>query len=156
MRRKDREITGRDEIIAVMKKCDICRLALNDDGYPYIIPLNFGLDVSEDHLRLVFHSALEGKKLDLMRQDSRASFEMDTGHTLQYFPEKGYCTMAYESVCGRGRILFPDEAEKAALLQKLMNQYHPEGTYYNPAALSRTAVYVLEVESVTGKRKQTQ
>ena len=33
MRRNDREITDMNEIIEVMKKCDICRLALNDKGY---------------------------------------------------------------------------------------------------------------------------
>ena len=44
MRRKDREIREKDEIIRVMEACDVCRLALNDlDGWPYLLPLNFGL-----------------------------------------------------------------------------------------------------------------
>ena len=43
MRRSDREITDLKEIVEIMRKCDVCRLALNDDGYPYIIPLNFGM-----------------------------------------------------------------------------------------------------------------
>ena len=35
-----------------------------------------------------------------------------------------------------------------------MDQYHPDGhAYFNPAAIKRTAVYCLEVESMTGKRK---
>ncbi len=33
MRQKDREITDFNEIVEVMKNCDVCRLALNDDGY---------------------------------------------------------------------------------------------------------------------------
>ena len=45
MRRSDREIKNRDEIIEVMKKCDVCRLAFNDEDYPYILPLNFGMEV---------------------------------------------------------------------------------------------------------------
>lgn len=46
MRRKDREITDFHELIEIMKKCDVCRIALKDeDGYPYIVPLNFGLEV---------------------------------------------------------------------------------------------------------------
>lgn len=45
MRRKDREITDFQEIIATIKKCDVCRLAWNDQDYPYIVPMNFGLDV---------------------------------------------------------------------------------------------------------------
>ena len=32
MRRKDREITDFNEIINIIKKCDVCRIALNDKG----------------------------------------------------------------------------------------------------------------------------
>ena len=45
MRRQDREITELDELLEIINRCDICRLALNDDGYPYILPLNFGTEV---------------------------------------------------------------------------------------------------------------
>ena len=46
MIRKDREITDRSEQLAIMEACDVCRIALNgEDGYPYIVPLNFGVEV---------------------------------------------------------------------------------------------------------------
>lgn len=154
MRQKTREIKDFAEIIEVMKRCDVCRLALNNDGYPYILPLNFGMHVENGKITLIFHSATEGYKLELIKKDNRASFEMDCSHKLQYFEEKGYCTMAYESVIGRGRIRILDEEQKLEALQKLMNHYHPGGNaYFDPAAVTRTAVYVLEVEEVTGKRK---
>ena len=49
MRRKDREITDVDEMINIMKKCDTCAIALNDEetGFPYIVPLNFGMEVKD-------------------------------------------------------------------------------------------------------------
>ena len=154
MRQKNREITAFNEIVEVMRSCDVCRLALNDDGYPYIVPLNFGLEVIDGTIKLYFHSALEGYKLDLIKKDNRASFEMDCKHQLQYFEEKGYCTMAYESVVGRGRIRILDEEEKMDALKKIMRQYHKDKeAYFNPAAISRTLVYVLTVEKITGKRK---
>ena len=90
MRRKDREITDIAEIIGVMKKCDVCRLGLNDNGYPYILPLNFGMEVNGEKITLYFHSALEGHKVGLIQADNRASFEMDCGHELEYIEEKGY------------------------------------------------------------------
>lgn len=34
MRRKGREITDFEEIIEIIKKCDVCRIALNDEDYP--------------------------------------------------------------------------------------------------------------------------
>ena len=45
MRRKDREVTDIKDIKNIIDRCDICRIALNNDGYPYILPLNFGVDV---------------------------------------------------------------------------------------------------------------
>ena len=60
MRRSDREITDRNEILGVMEKCDVCRLALNDAeyGYPYILPLNFGMKADGEQIVLYFHGAL--------------------------------------------------------------------------------------------------
>ena len=45
MRRADREIKEFDEMIQVIEKCDVCRIALNDEEYPYILPLNFGMQI---------------------------------------------------------------------------------------------------------------
>ena len=155
MRQGNREITELNEIIEVMKKCDVCRLALNDNGYPYILPLNFGMEMVDGKITLYFHSALEGYKVDLIKKDNRASFEMDCKHQLQYFEEKGNCTMAYESVIGRGRIRILSDEEKMDALKRIMSHYHMgEDAYFNPAAISRTLVYVLEVEKITGKRKK--
>ena len=153
MRKSNREIKDVNELLEVMKHCDVCRIALNDNGYPYILPLNFGFEVLDGNIKLYFHSAIEGYKWEVIARDNRASFEMDCEHELQYFEEQGYCTMAYESVIGRGRITELNEIEKAGALQKIMDHYHIENSYYNPAAISRTRVYVLTVESMTGKRK---
>lgn len=154
MRQKNREVTDITEIIEIIKRCDVCRIALNDDGFPYILPLNFGLRTDGSKISFIFHSALEGTKVDLIRKDNRASFEMDCKHQLQYFEDQGYCTMAYESVIGKGHIRILDEAEKEYALREIMNHYHADkNAYFNPAAISRTLVYVLDVESITSKRK---
>lgn len=155
MRRSDREVTDSSELLEIMRRCDVCRLALNDDdGFPYVVALNFGICEREGKIGLVFHSALSGHKIDLMKNDSRAAFEMDCDHELQYFEDKGYCTMSYASVAGKGCIRMLAGDEKVAALRLLMDQYHPgEHAYFNPAAIDRTAVYRLEVESMTGKRK---
>ena len=83
MRRTDREITDRQELLDVMARCDVCRLALNDEsGYPYVVPLNFGMEERDGTLHLLFHGAMTGTKYDRMERDSRATFEMDCGHQL--------------------------------------------------------------------------
>ena len=109
MRRKDRQVLDFKEIYEIIERCDVCRIALNNEGYPYMLPLNFGISAENEKLTIYFHSALEGQKLDLIKNDNRASFEMDCNHKLEYFEERGYCTYAYESVIGRGHIFMIED-----------------------------------------------
>ena len=152
MRRKDREIKEFDGIVNVIKKCDVCRVALNDDGYPYIVPLNFGMKAEGGQIILYFHGAGEGKKYELIRKDNRAGFEMDCSHKLIADKEACSCTMQYESVAGRGRIEIVPEEEKYDALRVLMKQYHEEDFSFPGEAVKGTTVMKLIVEQVSGKR----
>ena len=153
MRRKDREITDFDEIVAIMRKCDVCRLALNDGDFPYIVPLNFGLEVRGDRVFLYFHAAKEGKKLDLIARDNRATFEMDCDHNFILYEERMSCTMGYASVIGHGTIELLPEEEKYAALKILMGQYHAEDFQFNTDMMNVTTVMRMTVLDMVGKRR---
>lgn len=151
MRRSDREVTDRNEMIRIMEKCEVCRLALNDEGYPYILPLNFGMLVKEDSIELYFHGALEGRKYELIGRDNRASFEMDCGHQLVTDEEQGSCTMNYESVIGRGFVEIVPEEEKYEGLCILMKHYHKADFPFSKKVMPHTTVFKLVVTEMTGK-----
>ena len=152
MIRKDREITGRPEQLAIIEACDVCRVCLNgDDGYPYVVPLNFGVDAEGDEVCLYFHSARRGRKLDLIARDPRATFEMDCDHELIFYDERMSCTMGYRSVIGRGTIEIVPEEEKGRGLDILMRHYHAEDFAYNPRTVPATCVWRLRVERMWGK-----
>ncbi len=153
MRRKDREITDFDEIIRIINKCDVCRIALNDEGFPYIVPLNFGLDVQGKQLFLYFHAAKEGKKLDLIAKDNRATFEMDCDHNFILYEERMSCTMGFASVIGHGTIEIVSEEEKYQALKILMRQYHAEDFHFNTDMIPVTTVLKMTVTDITGKRR---
>ena len=153
MRRKDREITDFNEMIKIVKKCDSCVLALNEEGFPYIIPMNFGMDIEDGQLYLYFHCASEGKKLDLIRKDNRASFEMDCEHKLVLQEEEMECTMGYASVIGQGIIEFVAEEDKLQALKVLMRQYRSEDFQFDTRMLKVTTVLKMKVIHMTGKRK---
>lgn len=153
MRRSDREVKEFDEIIAIMEKCDVCRIALNHNGYPYILPLNFGMKVENDSVELYFHGADKGTKYDLIRADNRASFEMDCGHRLVTDMERGTCTMEYESVIGQGRMELVAEEEKEEALHILMSHYHQEEFPFDKSVVPATTILKLAVENMTGKRR---
>ena len=154
MRRTDREIKEFEEIVRVIKRCEICRLALHDGDYPYILPLNFGMQIENGKIVLYFHGALEGKKYDLIAENNKAGFEMDCGTRLALLWEAGNCTMEYESVIGQGKVEILPESEKEKALNILMGHYRGEDFPYNKSVIPRTAVFKLTVESCTGKRRR--
>lgn len=153
MRRADREIKDFDEMVEIMEKCDVCRLAFNDGGYPYILPLNFGLKAEVGRVTLYFHGADTGKKYELMEKDSRASFEMDCSHKLVSDEKEGHCTMKYESVIGRGKLEIVPDAEKLEALAIMTDHYHQGHFEFNTKAVPGTTVMRLVVEKMTGKRR---
>lgn len=154
MRRKDRLVSEFNELIDIIKRCDVCRLGINDEEVPYILPLNFGMSVEDDKLYLYFHGATEGYKYSLIEKNNLVSFEMDCDHELYSDKERGYCTMNYSSVMGRGRVEIVDDVEeKIKALTILTDSYHEVHFEFNPAAVSRTTVMKLAVESMTGKQK---
>jgi hypothetical protein len=153
MRRSDREVKDINDIAEIIKECDVCRLALNDKDYPYILPVNFAMKIEEEKISLYFHGAVEGRKYAVIAADNRASFEMDCGHKLISDVKKGYCTMSYKSVIGYGKIIEVFDEEKYEGLCLLVNHFHKEGFEFNPAAIPRTRVFKLEVEHLTGKIK---
>lgn len=155
MRRKDREVTDWEELIEIIRKCDVCRLAIQDEPVPYILPLNFGLEVVEGKALLYFHGAREGRKYELLAQNNRVAFEFDCAHRLVLLEEEKNCTMEYESVIGSGTVEEVPEAEKEHGLAVLMGQYRWQDFPYNKQVVPATKVLRLSVEQMTGKRRMT-
>lgn len=153
MRRKDREIKDFDKILQIMRQCDSCVLALNDDGFPYMVPLNFGMNIEDGQLYLYFHCAMQGKKLDLIRKDNRATFEMDCDHNFILYDERMSCTMVYSSVVGHGIIEFVEKKKKYEALKILMCQYHAEDFQFNKDMIKVTTVLKMKVLDMTGKHR---
>ena len=73
MRRKDREIQDVGDIIKIIEKCKFARIALSQNNIPYIVPMNYGYTFENNKLTLFFHSALEGKKIDIIKNKDRKS-----------------------------------------------------------------------------------
>ena len=52
MRKANKEVKDIEKIVEVMKKCEVCRIALNDEEYPYILPYFLNLLWLHDFLKL--------------------------------------------------------------------------------------------------------
>lgn len=63
MRRKEKEITKKSEIEAVINKALVCRLGLSDNNIAYIVPLCFGYKGDTIYV----HGALKGQKINCLK-----------------------------------------------------------------------------------------
>ena len=153
MRRKDREITDITEIAAILENCEVARLGLTDGVEAYIVPLNFALERTGDTLTLYFHSATEGRKVELLRKSGRVCVEADRLIRTEGGREACSWTAKYESVIGYGTVRFLEGAAKSGALDRLMERYGFEGKpEYSDESLARVCVCALELDSVSGKR----
>ncbi|GHV95537.1 MFS transporter [Spirochaetia bacterium] len=156
MRRKDREIADIQEKLALIAQCKVCRLGLSDGNQPYVVPLNFGYTFQDNTLTLFFHSAHEGKKIDILKNNPRACFEIDTRHQLIEAATACGHGFAFASVIGFGSVEFiTDTAEKIIALNALMKHQTGKDIQYSygEAELNAVCVYKLKVDEFTGKEK---
>lgn len=156
MRRKDREITELGEIVDIMKRCDVCRIAINDGEYPYILPLNFGFEIIGEDIVIYIHGAREGTKHELIRRNNKVSFEMDCSHRLIAPQGEEGCTasMTYESVIGQGRMTPLTDGEKAHALSVILGHYQLEAGKFDPVHFANTTAYSIRCSTYTAKRRQ--
>jgi len=150
LRRKDREIKSREEIEAIIQKALVCRLGMADESGPYIVPLSFGY---RDGF-LFFHSAKEGKKLNILRKNNKVCFEMDTDHEVVKSEKACDWGMKYKSVIGFGNAFVVEDIESMkAALDVIMAHYSAGSFEYDVKKLERTVAIKVEIESMTGKKK---
>jgi nitroimidazol reductase NimA-like FMN-containing flavoprotein (pyridoxamine 5'-phosphate oxidase superfamily) len=153
MRRKDREIPDMSEILAVMGRCSVCRVAFFDETYPYIVPLNFGIESDGDRVTLYFHCATEGKKLELLKRCDKVGFEADIPAQLIEGEKACYSTMLFESVCGNGTLEVVPDGDKIPALKLLMRQYSDRRAFdFDHFEVKAVTVLKLTVNEITGKR----
>ncbi|MDD4773104.1 MAG: pyridoxamine 5'-phosphate oxidase family protein [Eubacteriales bacterium] len=153
MRRKDHEINDYTEIIKIISRCAVCRIAMADNGIPYIIPMNFGYEAANNKLTLFFHSAAEGKKIDILRKNNIVCFEADCGHRLIEGESACGYGYRYQSVIGEGIAAFiTDTGEKQRALSLILK--HQTGKSFCPGEIpaDNLTVFKITVNTISGKK----
>lgn len=154
MRKKDREITRKEDFLRILEACDSCRVAFCYNNIPYIVPMNYGYTYEEDQLILYFHSGLSGKKLEMIKENSQVCFQMDCSHELIHDEIPCRYTMKFESMVGQGKMfILTEEDEKVEALQHIMRKYAPHKRFEFEAKHARVILGLkLVVEEMTGRR----
>lgn len=151
MRRSDREITDRAELEEMLRTQQVLHLGLWDGVEPYVVPLNYGYDGTA----LYLHSALEGRKLEAMRDHPRVCFTVTAEQ--QVVPNEVPCgwSVKYRSIIGYGEARLLETAEeKAEGLNVIMRQFTGSDFEFPAEALPKTAVIRIEISELTGKSNE--
>jgi len=152
LRRKDREVKDKETIESIIKGATVCRIALSENNVPYIVPVAFGY---KDNC-LYFHSAPQGRKIDVIKQNNNVCFELDIDCELAKKSEQPCSwSMKYRSVIGFGKAFFIDGVkEKRTALNIIVEHYsgNPNEYPYPEDVISNMAVIKVEIDSMTGKQ----
>lgn len=150
MRRQEKMITDRQVMDSIIEQAQVCRLALCDGDFPYIVPMCFGYDGQS----LYLHGAAEGQKTDLMRKNPHVcvEFEVDT----EFLPGvRGACssTMRYRSVILNGTSeVINDLPERQKALGIIMEKYSDAPARFPIEAVTATQVWKIVIKTITGKQ----
>ena len=151
MLRKDREISNRQDIIEILKKCNTLRIGFQGEEYPYVVPVSFGIKADENQCVLYFHGAQKGLKTDLIKKHKNICFESDIFYHIDKLTYG--ITARYESVIGIGEIQKVQGNEIIEGLKAICGHYGIADFDIDQCNnLTFTDVYKVIVKSMTGKR----
>lgn len=148
--RRFKQLLPEDECIRIIRSATSGVLALcGEDMQPYGVPLSHVLDSG----KLYFHSALSGHKVDLIKQNSNASFTIiaqDEIHPETY-------TTYFRSVIVFGKIrIIENDTEKKRILETLGRRCNPIDdeslTEEIKNGLDRCLAIEMTIERLTGKQ----
>lgn len=154
MRRKDREVTDRALISGMLDMTEILHLAIKNDPFPYIVPMNFGYEWCADELVFYFHSAKKGLKLDLLRADPHVAVNAAAFISYAENPYKGHLH-DYRSVTAFGiaEELSPDSEAFLHAHEILLRHNHRTMQPEDGPVMGQIALWQIRcrAEDVTGK-----
>ncbi len=150
LRRKDRAITE-EEAMALLSRAEYGVLStVSENMKPYGVPLNFCII---DRC-IYFHCAVEGRKIDNIKQNKSVSF-CTVGNT-EILPDQ--FGTKYESVIVSGEVEEVFDDNKQVALEGLLHKYSPDffdkGLKYIEALREKTRVFKITINSLSGKARK--
>lgn len=154
MTKRERQITDPVQIRHILDTAKVLHLGLAVNDEPYVVPMNYGYTEEEGKLVLYLHSALKGKKLDMMSANPNVFFEIECDR--MPFEGKLPCQygLVYSSIMGRGKArIIDDVEEKMKAMSVLMKTQTGKDFTFNAQLVSIVAVIRIDVEEYTAKHR---
>ncbi|MCG8698501.1 MAG: GNAT family N-acetyltransferase [Bacteroidales bacterium] len=150
MRKQNQEITDKNILEEILSESHLCRLAMVDNGKPYLLPFNYGYADNTIYM----HCAHEGRKIDILRENPHVCFEIT--QTSELIKGDSACKWSelYRSVVGEGIIdIITGFDQKKKILEIIMaHNGAPELTNFEDKQVEATTILQLNIQSISGKQ----
>ena len=154
MTKRERQITDLNQIKAILDTAKVLNLGLAVNNMPYVVPMNYGYVMDGEKLTIYLHSAVRGKKLDMIRENPNVFFSLDCDRV----PFEGIMPcqygLAYSSVMGQGTAaVVEDVEEKKQAMTVLMKTQTGKDFAFEDRLVSMVAVVRIDVSEYTAKHR---
>jgi nitroimidazol reductase NimA-like FMN-containing flavoprotein (pyridoxamine 5'-phosphate oxidase superfamily) len=154
MRRKDKEIKDRSEMIAIIEQAKYITIAMSRDNEPYLVTLSHGYDRAKHCF--YFHCADEGKKIDILKKNSLVWGQalIDRGYA------QNVCDHLFATTHFKGKVIFVEnEQEKIHALEVMINALDENPrqvmkTQIGKDSVARVQIGRIDIEYMSGKKSE--
>ena len=154
MTKRERQITDPNQINDILDKAKVLHLGLAVNNEPYVVPMNYGYTMEDGKLIVYLHSALRGKKLDMIRANPNVFFEMDCDRAPFEGVKPCQYGLVYSSVMARGTArIVEDVEEKKKAMSILMKTQTGKDFTFDDRLVSIVAVIRIDVSEYTAKHR---
>ena len=152
--KRESRVTDPTEIIRILDTAKVLHLGLSVNDEPYVVPMNYGYTMEDGKLTLYLHSAVRGKKLDMIQANSKVFFEIDCDR--MPFEGRVPCQygMVYSSIMGRATATLVEDPEaKMQAMSILMKTQTGKDFTFNKRLVSIVTVIRIDVQEYTAKHR---
>lgn len=138
------EVRDPAELDTALRSFRVCTLGIAGGGGVRMVPMCYGYDDG----CLYFHSAPEGEKVAMLRENPLVGFSME-----RMLGSPGRDEIHYESIAGKGTAEFLEtHAEKEHGIMTLLEQFYGAAHGVEDRELERTLIFRVRIDDVSMKR----
>ena len=159
VRRQDRICEDPALLKVLLDEAPMMHVAMNDEGFPHVVPLSYGYEFVGDKLKFYFHGAAVGRKVALWKKNPNVAFSIAEPGPVN-FAENPVCHTGQDflSILGQGVMRELPLEERHHAVEMIMRRYahDNEKTWEFPQAmLAAMGIYEMEVVTISAKRRFT-
>ena len=147
-------VTDPEQIRHILDNGKVLHLGLSVNDEPYVVPMNYGYALEDGKLVIYLHSAVRGKKLEMVQTNPKVFFSIDCDR--MPFEGRVPCQygMVYSSIMGRGvASIVEDVEEKKQAMTLLMKTQTGKDFTFEDRLVTIVTVIRIDVSEYTAKHR---